>query len=81
MDEINKRIEEEADFILETGYTVRQIAEIFHVSKSTVHKDLHDRLGKINFDKYQKVARILNYHTSVRHIRGGESTRLKYLKI
>ena len=77
---ISKRVKEEANFILETGYTIREIANEFNVSKSTVHKDLNDRLCKIDFQLYKKVKKILDYHTNIRHIRGGESTRKKYLK-
>ena len=65
--------------IISTNDTVRDIAKIFKVSKSTVHKDLHDRLKYINSELYIKVDNILKYHTDIRHIRGGESTRLKYL--
>lgn len=79
MNYINKRINDEADLILNTGFTVRQIASIFNVSKSTVHKDLHERLLKLNKEKYEKVDEILKYHACIRHIRGGESTRKKYL--
>ncbi len=53
---------------------------MFHVSKSTVHKDLHERLLKIDKIKYKKVDDILKFHTDIRHIRGGESTRRKYQK-
>lgn len=77
---INERVKEEANYILKTGYTIREIAKVFNVSKSTVHKDLNDRLHKIDFNKYKKVKEILDYHTDIRHIRGGESTRKKYLK-
>lgn len=79
MNYINKRINDEADLIINTGYTVREIAKIFNVSKSTVHKDLHERLLKIDKNKYERVDEILKYHAGIRHIRGGESTRLKYL--
>ena len=77
---INERVKEEANYILKTGYTIREIAKIFNVSKSTVHKDLNERLYRIDFNKYKKVKEILDYHTNIRHIRGGESTRKKYMK-
>ena len=77
---INDRVLEEANYIIDTGYTIRELASIFHVSKSTVHKDLHERLFYIDKNKYKKVEDILNYHANIRHIRGGESTRKKYLK-
>ena len=76
---ISNRVIEEAQYIISTNDTVRDIAKIFKVSKSTVHKDLHDRLKYINSELYIKVDNILKYHTDIRHIRGGESTRLKYL--
>lgn len=77
---INERVLQETEFILKTGYTIREIAKRFKVSKSTVHKDLNDRLKKIDKEKYEKVKKILNYHIDIRHIRGGESTKNKYLK-
>ena len=76
---IIKRVLEEANYIIKTNNTVRQIAKIFDVSKSTVHKDLHERLKEINYDIYLDVDKILKYHTDIRHIRGGESTKRKYL--
>lgn len=80
MSYINARVLEEAQVILKTGYTIREIASMFHVSKSTVHKDLHERLLKIDKVKYEEVDAILKFHTNIRHIRGGESTRRKYKK-
>ena len=80
MSNINERVLNEAQYILKTGYTIREIANIFNVSKSTVHKDLHERLLKIDKVKYKKVDEIFKYHTNIRHIRGGESTKQKYLK-
>lgn len=81
MNYINKRVLEEANYIIQTGKTVREIASLFKVSKSTVHKDLHERLLKIDKEKYKIVEDILKYHIDIRHIRGGESTRKKYLNI
>ncbi|MBE6152219.1 MAG: stage III sporulation protein D [Firmicutes bacterium] len=78
---ISIRVISEADYIIETGKTVRELAQIFKVSKSTVHKDLHERLLKIDKNKYNKVDEILKYHTNVRHLRGGESTKKKYQKM
>lgn len=76
---IKERVLKEADYMLETKKTVREIALIFKISKSTVHKDLHDRLFNIDKNKYKKIEEIMNYHLKIRHIRGGESTRKKYL--
>ena len=78
MNYINERILKEAQIILKKGYTIREIANLFEVSKSTVHKDLHERLFDIDKKLYIEVDKILKYHTDIRHIRGGESTKKKY---
>lgn len=78
MNEINKRVIEEANYILKTGDTIRTTAKVYCVSKSTVHKDLHERLITIDKNLYSKVNEILKYHTDIRHIRGGEATKMKY---
>jgi putative DeoR family transcriptional regulator (stage III sporulation protein D) len=70
---------EEAEYILKTKETIRELAKVFGVSKSTVHKDLSERIKKINYQKYLEVKDVLDYHIQIRHIRGGESTRNKYL--
>lgn len=75
---ITNRVLEESYYMLKTNKTVREIATVFNVSKSTVHKDLHERLKKINKQVYEQVDKILQYHTDIRHIRGGESTKRKY---
>ena len=69
----------EGEYIIKTGDTVRDMALVFGVSKSTVHKDLKDRLLEVDKNMYEKVMKILKYHSCVRHIRGGESTRRKFL--
>ncbi len=76
---IRTRVLEEATYMVETEKTVREIASKFGVSKSTVHKDLHERLKYIDKDLYDRVDQILKYHIDIRHIRGGESTKNKYL--
>ncbi len=78
---ISKRVLSEADYIIKTGKTVREIAKIYNVSKSTVHKDLHERLLELDKTKYKQVDKILKYHIDIRHIRGGESTKKKYQKM
>lgn len=78
---INERVLKEANYMIETKETIRQIASKFCVSKSTVHKDFKDRLKKIDKIKYQQIQEILKYHINIRHIRGGESTKNKYLKM
>ena len=77
---IVNRVLEEANTILETKQTVRELAHLFHVSKSTVHKDLHERLKVINPALHFEVNKILQYHLNIRHLRGGESTKKKYQK-
>lgn len=75
------RVLSESRYILETGKTVREIAKTFKVSKSTVHKDLRDRLLEIDAKIYKAVGVIFNNHIDTRHIKGGQSTREKYLKL
>ena len=77
---IFKRVKEEANYIINTEKTIREVSKVFNVSKSTVHKDLHERLIKIDSAMYKRVRKIMDYHIDVRHLRGGESTKVKYLK-
>ena len=77
---IINRVIEESNYIVSTGNTVREMAKIFGISKSTIHKDLRERLLEIDHEMYKKVSDILEYHINVRHIRGGESTRKKFLE-
>ncbi len=81
MDKIKKRVLEEANYMIETKKTVREIAKVFSISKSTVHKDLKERLEKIDKTLSKEIKKILKYHIEIRHIRGGESTKKKYMKI
>ncbi|SHH19635.1 sporulation transcriptional regulator SpoIIID [Tepidibacter thalassicus] len=67
-----------AKYILEKESTVRETAKTFGVSKSTVHKDVTERLSSINPSLAKKVKRILDKNKSERHIRGGMATKLKY---
>lgn len=78
-DDIEERVLSEARYIAETGATVRATAQIFHVGKSTVHKDMTERLYFINADLFGQVKKVLNINLNERHLRGGEATRLKYL--
>lgn len=78
MNNISKRVIDEAEYMIDTKKTIREIAKVFNVSKSTVHIDLNRRLKYINSNIYNDVKKILNYHLEIRHIRGGESTRKKY---
>jgi len=77
-DYIRKRVLDICDYILESKQTVRQAATVFGVSKSTVHKDMIERLPSINKRLANKVRNILEINKAERHIRGGEATRKKY---
>ena len=79
--DMTDRIIEEAYFIIGTGSTVRRTAKVFHLGKSTIHKDMSERLKKINPPLYKDVKKVLDKNLKERHIRGGEATRQKYLKI
>ncbi len=75
---IEDRACELAVYIIETGATVRTVAQHFGISKSTVHKDLSQRLPQYNKLLYQQVRRVLDMNKAQRHIRGGLATRKKY---
>ncbi len=68
-------------YIARTGATVRQAAERFGISKSSVHKDMHERLRAIHPGLYAEVREILDYHHAVRHLRGGAATRQRWRMI
>lgn len=78
---IEKRALELANYMVETGETVRKTGEVFGVSKSTVHTDVTERLKKIDYNLFLKVEKVLEVNLNERHLRGGESTRLKYVKL
>ncbi len=75
---LEKRACELAVYIIESGATVRAAAKQFHISKSTVHKDLQQRLQKSNPQLYAQVRKVLELNKRERHIRGGMATRRKY---
>ena len=77
-DTIERRACDLAVYIIETGATVRSAAKHFGISKSTVHKDLSQRLPQCNKLLFQQVRRILDENKAQRHIRGGLATQLKY---
>ncbi len=77
-DYIERRAMEIAEYIISTQSTVRQTAKKFGVSKSTVHKDVTERLPKLNPPAANEVKKVLLKNKSERHIRGGKATRLKY---
>ena len=73
-----KRILDEGSYLAIHNTTIRDVAKIFRVSKTTVHKDLKERLPKIDGVLAKKVSEILEHNYLTRHIRGGEKTRQKY---
>lgn len=77
-DYILQRVLDIAKYIVEQQTTVRQTATVFGVSKSTVHKDMTERLPSVNPSLADQIKEILDYNKSVRHIRGGEATKKKY---
>ena len=77
-DYIEERVIEIANYIIESGNTVREAAKVFKVSKSTVHKDITERLPDINPLIYQEARKILDNNKAERHLRGGMATKQKY---
>lgn len=70
-----------AQYIVENKATVRKTAEVFHISKSTVHKDVSERLKAINSNLYKEVKEVLEINKAQRHIRGGMATKNKYERL
>lgn len=77
---IENRVLEVANYIIETKATTRKAAKVFGISKSTVHKYITNILPNVNYSIFKKANEVLMYNKSQRSIRGGETTRLKYLK-
>ncbi len=75
-----ERCEILAEYLIERECTVRAVARVFAVSKSTVHKDVTAKLMTVNPDLYDRVKKVLDQNKSERHLRGGEATRIKYLQ-
>ena len=75
------RCEKFGQYLVDNESTVRATASYFGISKSTVHKDVSERLEEINPDLYIKVKHLLNKNKSERHLRGGKATKLKYLNL
>lgn len=78
-DYISERVLKEAEYIVETNSTVRAAAGHFTISKSTVHKDVTERLKSIDKELFENVRAVLDKNLSERHIRGGMATKQKYL--
>lgn len=77
-DEIEARVTKIAEYVAESGATVRSAAKLFGVSKSTVHKDLTCRLKQICPELCKEVSAVLAKNRAERHIRGGMATKKKY---
>ena len=76
--EVQLRVVEAAQYILKTGSTVRACAEAFGVSKTTIHKDMRERLPELSPGMAHLVDKVLNKNRAERHIRGGQATKEKY---
>ena len=75
---VKQRVIDMATMIISENSTVREVAQKIGYSKSTVHKDLREKLPLIDIKMYEQVEQILNYNKKIRHIRGGESTKIHY---
>ena len=79
--EYKERCEVLGEYIVETNATVRETAKKFSVSKSTVHKDVTEKLYHVNRQLYRSVKSVLEKNKAERHLRGGEATKHKYLDL
>ena len=68
-----------AEYLIDNNSTVRATAKYFGISKSTVHKDIAEKLPHIQYELYQKAKNVLEKNKAERHIRGGQATKDKYL--
>lgn len=80
-DYIEDRVLDVAKYIMESRATIRKTAKVFGVSKSTIHKDMTERLPQINPQVAEETKIILDLNKSERHIRGGKATKMKYKAI
>lgn len=78
MNNINNRVIEMANLMVNGRRTVREVAKMIGYCKSTVHHDLTTKLEKMDYNLYLEVKELLEYNKKIRHLRGGEATRLKY---
>lgn len=81
MKDIEDRAKLFANYIIENKATVRATAKAFSISKSTVHKDVAERLKKFNPSLAEEAKKVLEVNKSERHLRGGMATKMKYSKI
>ena len=79
--DITARILREAEHIASSGDTLRSTAKLMGISKSTVHKDMSKRLKAIDAELFEEVRAVVENNKALRHIRGGEATRDKYLRM
>ena len=80
-EEVRLRVLQAAEHILETGATVRACAVRFGVSKTTIHKDMRDRLPRVDEKLCKQVDAVLKRNLSERHLRGGDATRQKFQRL
>lgn len=81
MNDIEDRAKLFANYIIENNATVRATAKAFDISKSTVHKDVAERLKRFNPSLAEQARKVLEINKSERHLRGGMATKMKYSKI
>ena len=75
---IRRRVLYQARIMLDNKLTVREVAKIIGLSKSTIHKDLTEKLKLIDEYLFDEIANLLEYNKNIRHIRGGQKTKEKY---
>ncbi len=75
---IEQRVMEVAKYIIDSKATIRKTAKVFGVSKTTIHKDIIERLPKVNPSIAKEAQRVIDVNKIERHIRGGNATKLKY---
>ncbi|KZL88500.1 sporulation transcriptional regulator SpoIIID [Clostridium magnum] len=80
-DYIRARVVEVANYTIATEATIRTTAKVFGVSKSTIHKDIVERLLKVNPQLHEEVEKVILKNTEERNIRGGEATKEKYMRM
>ena len=78
---IKNRVLYQAKVMLEEKLTVREVAKIIGLSKSTIHKDLTEKLKLIDEELYEEIIELLEYNKKIRHIRGGQKTTEKYASL
>jgi putative DeoR family transcriptional regulator (stage III sporulation protein D) len=79
-DAIRSRVIGVAKYMIDNQATLRQAAQYFGFSKSTIHLDMVERLADIDRTLYKSIQSLLTHHKLIRHLRGGESTKIRYTK-